>query len=132
MVMPKPLPAGGFAVPLKASFLVLQPLPIIAVAHNNAAPRLTLFEDTVEFRVLSLQRRSYAEIEAVDAQQFIGTQNIILYWRKRLLGFSGNIGAEDQLIVLLAFFEEKQLSLTDRARGILVRAAKERVKSKGN
>ena len=119
MVIPQPLPKEGFAVPLDASFLVFKPLPLLGVAHNNAAPRLTLFESELEFRVLTLTRRSYVDIESVDARQWLGTQNVILGWRARLLAFSGNLGAEDRLVALLTFFDEKTGKLTARAREIL-------------
>jgi len=119
MQIPKPLPAEGFSVPLRASFLVFKALPLLGVAHNNAAPRLTLFEDHLEYRVLTLTRKTYADIEAVDARRWIGTRSVILCWRARMLAFAGNVGAGDQLVTLLKFFEERGGKLTPRARNIL-------------
>jgi hypothetical protein len=66
-----------------------------------------------------LARRSYAEIEDVDARQWLGTQSLILRWRGRLLAFSANLGAAAPLPVLLAFFEARGNKLTPRAREIL-------------
>jgi hypothetical protein len=119
MMIPKPLSQEGFAVPLKASFVVFKALPLLAVAHNNATPRLTLFEDRLEYRVIRLTRKNYADIEAVDARQWLGTQSLILGWRGRMMGLACNVGAEDPLIALLEFFASRGGKLTTRARRIL-------------
>jgi hypothetical protein len=122
MEIPKPLPQEGFPVPLKASFLVFKALPWFGVAYNNAAPRLTLFEDRLEYRVVTSARRSYADIESVDARRWIATQNVILRWRGHTFAFSGNVGAADRLAALLKFFDERGAKLTPRARQMLAAA----------
>jgi hypothetical protein len=72
VIIPSPLPDGGLAVPLRASFLVFKRLPLLGVATNNAAPRLELFENRIELRVITRQIRRYEDLEYVDARQALG------------------------------------------------------------
>ena len=67
MVIPKPIPETGIAVPLRAAFLVFKRWPRMGVASNNLNPRLTLFPEHLEYSVLSVKRRSYWDIASVDA-----------------------------------------------------------------
>jgi hypothetical protein len=118
MVIPDPLPRAGFDVPLRASFLVFKGAPLFGVATNNAAPRLILFDDAIEFRVITRQRRRWQDLEKVDARQSLGTQNIILHWRGTFFAFSANLGAEPALIALLRFFGSRGVELTKEAAAI--------------
>jgi len=119
--IPKPLPADGFPVPLRASFLVFKKFPLLGVATNNAAPRLVLFRERIEFRVITRQQRRYEDIESVAARQAFGTQNIVVFWRRGLFAFSANLVAEDSLIALITFCRERGISLNDRARDLLAK-----------
>lgn len=121
MVIPDPLPREGLRVPLRASFLVFKAAPLFGVATNNAAPQLTLFEDAIEFRVITLQRRRWQDLVRVDARQNFGTQNIILHWRHDLFAFSANLGAEPPLIALLRFFAARRIELTKDATAVLAK-----------
>jgi hypothetical protein len=121
MVIPDPLPREGFDVPLRASFRVFRGAPLLGVATNNAAPRLILFDDAIEFRVVTRQRRRWEDLERVDARQSFGTQNIILHWRRNFFAFSGNLGAEAPLIALLRFFGGRGAELTKEAVAVAVK-----------
>jgi hypothetical protein len=119
--IPKPLPPDGYSIPLRAAFLVFKKFPLLGIAKNNAAPRLVLFDDRIEFRVIARQHRQFEDLENVDARQTLGTQNIILSWRRGLLAFSANLGTEDSLVELLKFFRERGTHLNERARELLAR-----------
>jgi len=121
MNIPSQLPAEGFSIPLRASFSVFKIFPLFGVATNNAAPKLILCKDGVEFRVITTQRRRYEDIESVDALQTFGTQNLILCWRGRFFAFSANLGKEEPLIALLRFFRDRDNTLTDRAQKLLAK-----------
>ena len=123
MIIPSPLPDGGFSIPLRASFLILRKFLLLGVATNNAAPRLILHEDRIEHRVIISQIHRYEELEHVDARQALGTQNIILYWRRGVFAFSANLGAEDALVELLRFFQRRGIVLTARVTSLLARHA---------
>ncbi|HKY08218.1 MAG TPA: hypothetical protein VJQ55_08255 [Candidatus Binatia bacterium] len=121
MAIPDPLPESGLSIPLRASFLVFKIFPLFGMATNNAAPRLVLFNDRIEFRVIASQARRYEELEYIDALQTFGTQNIILCWRRRFFAFSANLGDKGRLFDLLRFFQRRRINLTERAHSILAR-----------
>jgi hypothetical protein len=123
VIIPNPLPDTGTSVPLRAAFLVLKKFPLLGVAANNAAPRLVLYEDRIEYRVITRRSHRYEELEHVDARQTLGTQNIILCWRRGLLAFSANLGSEDALVDLLRFFQRRGIMLTARATSLLGKRA---------
>jgi hypothetical protein len=123
VIIPSPPPDGGFSIPLRASFLVFRKFPLLGVATNNAAPRLILHDDRIEHRVITRQIHRYEELERVDARQALGTQNIILYWRRGVFAFSANLGAENALVELLRFFQSRGIVLTKRATSLLAKHA---------
>ncbi|HEX2929070.1 MAG TPA: hypothetical protein VHV54_05110 [Candidatus Binatia bacterium] len=119
MNIPTPLPTEGYSISPRASFAVFKSFPLLGIATNSLTPKLILFQDHIECRVLKTQRRHYEEIESVDALQTFGTQNVILFWRAGILAFSANLGKEELLIALLHFFRDRGNVLGDRARKIL-------------
>ena len=119
MTIPDIIPAAGFAIPLRASFTVFKPFPLLGVASNNHGPRLNLFHDSVQYRVMIPRQRNLQEIEHIDALQTFGTQNIIFCWRRRLFAFSANVDDTDVLRSLLRYFTGRQVRLTERARKIM-------------
>jgi hypothetical protein len=92
MTIPKPLPAAGFPIFVHTSFTVFKRFPLFAVAGNNLAPRLTLFEDHLEHRVITTRRHGYQDIEQIDVQQKFATHSIIFHWRDGPFAFSANLG----------------------------------------
>ena len=121
MVIPDPLPREGFHIPLRASFLVFKSAPLFGVATNNAAPSLTLFQDAIEFRVITRQRRRWEDLARIDTRQNLGTQNIILHWRHNFFAFSANLGAEPPLVTLLRFFAARRIELTTGAAALIAK-----------
>ena len=86
---------------------MLKRFPLLGVATNTAAPRLVLFQDRIEFRVITRQRHRYEDLESIDARQTLGTQNIVLFWRRGLFAFSANLDTEESLIVLIKCFRDR-------------------------
>ncbi len=119
MVIPDPLPPDGFRVPLRACFTGTKGSAWVAMSHNSIAPLLQLYGDGAKFRVFIPRRKSYGDIELVDARQTIGTQNVRLVWKDSNFTFVGNLGDAENLRTLLAFFEQKGAPLSDNARRLL-------------
>ena len=116
MNIPDPLPDAGFDVPLRAAFTVFRAMPLIGVSTNSASPRLTLFPDRVEYKVISRGAKRYDELASVDARQSLGTQNVILIPRGGMFAFSANVGEEGRLLALLDFFARRGVALAARAQ----------------
>ncbi|HEV2800727.1 MAG TPA: hypothetical protein VGW12_09530 [Pyrinomonadaceae bacterium] len=119
MLIPEPLPREGVRVPLRAAFTGIKGVPLLAVAHNNAAPVLELFRDTVRTRVIRAQRKPLSSIERVNCLRTVGTRNVEIIWRDSLFTFSGNVEDDDWLAAVLCFFRRCGVPLSDRARQYL-------------
>jgi len=119
MIFPKPLPPEGFPIAVRASFTVFKRFPLLAVASNNLAPRLILFEDGLEHRVITTQRHLYGNIEQIDARQSFATHSIIFNWRDGPFAFSANVGAVESQLSLLIFFAGRHVPISARARKIM-------------
>ena len=122
MVIPKPIPETGFAVPLRAAFLVFKRWPLFGVASNNLNPRLTLFAEHLEYSVLRVKRRSYRDIATVDARQWLSGNNLIFHWQGGLFSVSANVGQAAALVAVLEFFVSKGFALSETAKQILASA----------
>ncbi|MBM4263435.1 MAG: hypothetical protein FJ145_18645 [Deltaproteobacteria bacterium] len=122
MIIPTPLPAAGLAVPLRAAFQVFKRWPLIGVASNNLNPSLVLHGDGVEYNLVKHRRRSYADVEMVDARQWVGGHDIIFHWRGAFFASRMNLAQADWLPQLLGFFSDKGCLLSTPAREILAGA----------
>ena len=119
MTIPEPLPAAGLPIPVRASFTVVKRIPWLAITSNNLAPRLIMFEDGLESRVIITRRHDYCDIEQIDARQTFAAQSIIFHWHDGLFAFSANIGEAATLGALLVFFAGRQIPLSERARRLM-------------
>lgn len=119
ITLPDPLPSEGFKIPLRAAFTGLKGMPLIALSHNSIAPLLRLFADGVEFRVFIPRKKSFADIERVDAAQGFATQNVIFIWKDSAFAFVGNVGDADNLRAVLRFLQKRGVLLGETARRVL-------------
>lgn len=122
MTIPLPLPKTGFAVPLRGAFQVLRRWPLIGVASNNLNPSLTLYSETIGYNVLKPKRRSYADVETIDARQWIGGHDIIFHWRDAFFATRMNLARPELLLELLIFFSNRGCKLSARGCQLLASA----------
>ena len=120
MTIPQNLPGDGFAVPLRAAFVVPARLPLFAIAHNSANPKLILYPDQLVHRVLARRTRRYTDIR-IDVRQGLGAHSLLVIPHGGFWAFSGNVGGEAALRALVAFFEARGVPLSEQARSLLVR-----------
>lgn len=102
---------------------MLRRWPLIGVASNNLNPLLTLYADKIEYSVLKPKRRSHAEIEMVDARQWIGGHDIIFHWRDAFFATRMNLARPELLLELLIFFSNRGCKLSARAWPLISGAA---------
>ncbi len=62
MEIPELIPAEGIEIPLSAAFSGIKNVSLLSFANNSINPKLLLFEDATETRVLS-SRRPFSEID---------------------------------------------------------------------
>lgn len=103
-------------VPVLATFTCIKAVPFIALAHNNAYPKLSLCEDHVEHTVLWPGKSKYSEIESVDVSIAPLTRNLVLNFKKTPFSIRANLYGERNLKDALNFLKAKKCKLSEKAR----------------
>ena len=119
IALPNPLPPEGVKIPLRAAFSGLKGMPLVALSHNSIAPLLRLSADSIEFRVIIQRKKSYMDIERVDAAQGFATQNLAIIWKDSAFAFVGNLGDADNLRTVLQFLQKRGVPLGKTAQRVL-------------
>jgi len=97
--------------------------PPFVFGHNNLNPKLILRENGIEFKsLLFTQHKPYASIDKVDV--FINdikvlgitTTNIIIVFKDSIFTFTGNLNNLEKLKELVILFDDKQCSLSEKAK----------------
>lgn len=89
------------------------------VLVSTVAWDATLYPDGVEFRVFIKRRKSYSQIERIDALKTVATRNVVIVWKDSVFAFVGNVRDEESFYEVLQFFRRKGLPLSDSARQLL-------------
>ena len=116
-----PLPPNGVAVPIYATFTGHAKMPFWwACSTNSLNPKLRLFEDELELKVIKTHRKSYSHVAVADAYcGRIKTNNLILTWNDTPWTFTANIIQRNWLTQTLEFLERKNIALSPRAARLL-------------
>ena len=116
-----PLPENGIAVPIYATFTGHARMPFWwACSTNSFNPKLRLFEDELELKVIKTHRRQLKDILVADAYcGMVKTNNIILTWNDTPWTFTANIIQRNWLNQTLEFLARKQVPLSPRAARLL-------------
>lgn len=116
-----PLSEKGIAVPIYATFTGHKQMPFWwAIANNSLNPKLRLFEDELELKVIKTHRRLLQDIAVADAYcGKVKTNNLILIWNDTPWTFTANIIQRNWLIQTLEFLMRKNIALSPRAARLL-------------
>ncbi len=116
-----PLPEKGVAVPIYATFTGHARMPFWwVIATNSANPKLRLFEDKLELKVIKTHRKSYSHVTVADALcGLVKTNDLILTWDDTPWTFTANIIRRDWLKQTLEFLARKNVALSSRAARLL-------------
>ena len=117
--IPEKLDGNGFQIPLLASFTGIKVIPLVALSHNSLSPALTVYEDSLKYKVLKEKVVPYSEIYEVDILDTVGTKNIRILFKNSPFTFSGNLFHKDNLLELLKFFKRRNLKLSPSANRYL-------------
>ncbi len=116
-----PLPEKGVAVPIYATFTGHKKMPFWwAISTNSANPKLRLFENDLELKVIKTHRKPLSAIAVADAYcGKIKSNNLILTWNDTPWTFTANIIQRNWLIQTLEFLMRKNIALLLRAARLL-------------
>lgn len=116
-----PIPEKGVAVPIYATFTGHKQMPSWwGISTNSANPKLRLFEDELELKVMKTHRKAYSHVAVADAYcGKIKTNNLILTWDDTPWTFTANIIQRNWLMQTLEFLARKNIALSPRAARLL-------------
>lgn len=108
----------GAVVPVLATFTGLTFLPWGAIASNNLNPRLSVYPDRIEFKVIMSQTRQISDIAEVDVQLARRTVNLVFRFHHSSSTFIANVGQKAIAAQVLSMLPRTAL-LTPAARAVL-------------
>ncbi len=116
-----PIPAKGVAVPIYATFTGHTRMPFWwAISNNSLNPKLRLFEDELELKVIKTHRKSLRDVVVADAHcGLVKSNSLILTWNDTPWTFTANIIQRNWLGQVLEFLARKQVPLSPRAARLL-------------
>lgn len=114
MQFPDPIPPQGIPVPLRVAFTGIKNVPLIALATNSAAPKLILFEDLIEKKVIVTRIKPLTAVQMVEITSVPGGFQIEFTWKDSLLTFCADIGRGENLPSILDFLRRKNVFVKDK------------------
>ena len=115
----EPLPPEGVAVPLRATFVGVARVPLLALGKNNLSALLRLYENRLEFKVFRRRQRAYSEIRRVEVATLFLTRNVEIVWTDSPLTFAANIRGDDWRRAVLELLARKGAPLSPAARALI-------------
>jgi len=125
MKIPDPILPEGVSIPLSVAFSGIKNLPLLSLANNSANPKLLIFEDATETKVLSSSRRPLSEIESIDVTKTLGTFHLTINWKNRWFDFTAAVEGDETLRSVVEFFRRKGVTLRDGAQRFIVEPKKD-------
>ncbi len=120
------LPPDGFAFPVENPSSALKCFPIIGTGSGTTNSKLTLFPNSIKFKVVLTREKLLSTIESIDVElhvfsitKFGRSQNVIIFFKDSILAYRANIREREDLIELLRFFQQKSLPFTNNALDLI-------------
>ncbi len=113
------IPAEGYSVPIIASFRGFKNVPLVALAYNNLSPKLIIYPDHIQFKVVFTFTKKYNEISNISIFRTIGTENIIFLFKDSKLTFSANLADRKALKTLVIFLKNKDLKTDSKTEDFI-------------
>jgi len=111
------IPPDGILVPITFSFTGLKPFGgVLGFSRNNLNPKLTLFDDRMEYRVVLKGSKRYGDIEQVRAR---GGRELVFYFYSNILTLTVYLANSEDRITLLNFLRSRGINLDDKARALV-------------
>ncbi|MBL7164389.1 MAG: hypothetical protein ISS57_17515 [Anaerolineales bacterium] len=111
------IPPEGISVPITNSFSGLKPLGgVFGVSRNNLNPKLVLYDDRIEYRVIIKGSKRYGDIEQVKVR---GGRQVLFIFYDSLLTLSVWLGNPEDRLTLLNFLRSRGVNLDEKARALL-------------
>ena len=116
MIFPDAMPAGGVEVPLLEAHSGLKALAPVTFTHNGIGPKLTLYDDRIEYKVFITRSAFISEIESLRAYRSRFYNRLLLKFINSNLYFMAVLPDEHILERILRFFEAKGIYPDEKSR----------------
>ncbi len=111
------IPPEGINVPISHSFSGIKPLGgVFGVSRNNLNPRLILYDDRLEYRVILKGIKRYGDIEQVKIR---GGRQVQFAFYGSLLTLSVWLTNAEDRLTLLKFLRSRGINLDEKARALV-------------
>ncbi len=111
------IPPEGINVPISNSFSGLKPLGgVFGFSRNNLNPKLTLYDERIEYRVIIKGSKRYGDIEQVKVR---GSRQVQFDFYGSFVTLSVWLTNADDRITLLNFLRSRGINLDEKARALV-------------
>ncbi len=111
------IPPEGVSARITQSFSGLKPLGGgFGISHNNLNPKLILYDDRIEYRVILKGSKRYGDIEQVKVR---GGRQVQFDFYGSLLTLSVWLANSEDRLTLLNFLRSRGVNLDEKARVLL-------------
>ena len=119
MDLSQPLPDKGVSVPIYITTAGIKGVPVLSFGKNGYSPRLRLFDDHIEFKLIRAHCSTYQQIEFVDTVSWNSSRHLEFAWNDSRFTFKAMVIREDWLIQVLHFLHRKNVNLTPKAQSVM-------------
>ncbi len=105
------IPPEGIHVAVTQTFSGLKPLGGgVGISHNNMNPRLVLYDDRIEYRVIIKTSRRYGDIERV---KVFGKRQLRFVFYGQILTFSAWLSNPEDRATLVDFLRSRGVNIEE-------------------
>ncbi len=111
---------NGYEIPVAATFRGFIGIPVFVIAHNNAFPKIIIYEDHIRFTVIFPFSKKYEDILSVSIFKMLTGENAILItFKDSKLTFSAYLPDRENLKDLIIFLRNKGVAIDTKAEEFL-------------
>lgn len=104
------IPPEGIDVPVTQTFSGLKPFGAVGISHNNMNPRLVIYDDRLEYRVIRRSSRRYGDVECV---KMIGNRQLRFVFYGQVLTLSVWLSNAEDRVTLVEFLRTRGVKIEE-------------------
>lgn len=104
------IPPEGIDVPVTQTFSGLKPLGAVGISHNNMNPRLVLYDERIEYRVIIKTSRRYGDIERV---KIVGNRQLRFIFYGQFFTLSTWLSNAEDRATLVNFLRSRGVNIEE-------------------
>ncbi len=114
--LPDPIPLTGVDVPNLGTYGGIKGLGLLAISENNFNPRLTLYDDYMDYKVLVSKSADYSQIKSVQEISFLFFSYLKISFYDRILTLGVRLVDKEIMHKITDFFHNRGIPVKSRSR----------------